>query len=627
MNNTIKNYLLLGCFSILSIGVKAQTQAERQKIISTYDLKASRALSERLSAEYTENREKAESMAVQQGWPLKLDKDGVIVRLEGVTDDGYPLYYTTYNEGSVLTSRANHLQPGGSLGLNLTGSGMTVGMWDGEYPLFNHVDLVGRNVSNDGVGTTETHPTHVLGTMIGGGVNNISARGVAYEAQGSTYSFGNDIPEMAAAAAEGLLLSNHSYGFRASSIPDYFFGGYTSKSRDVDAITFQNRNYQPVIAAGNDGNGDYDLLSGLGTAKNTIVVANILGVTNFRDPSDVVLAGSSSWGPTDDNRIKPDISSKGTSVLSAISNSPISYGFLSGTSMAAPGVTGVLLLLQQYYGQQNGGRYMWSSTVRALTAHTANEAGAFDGPDSKFGWGVINGRGGAETIQKNGSESVIEERVLLSSETYTKQVLALGTQPLIATLAWTDPPGTLNTGTVDDPTPVLVNDLDIRITKDETTFFPWKLSNTLTDAAVKGDNTVDNIEKIEIDQPVGLYTVTVSHKSRGLTNPKVGAEDTQEYSLIITGIDADTTLDSDNFDKSLFSIWPNPANSILNISIPNIEPNTVVNIFDIQGRQIIVNKPISETATTISLDGFSKGVYLVRVSNENATVTKKLIVN
>lgn len=193
--------------------------------------------------------------------------------------------------------------------------------------------------------------------------------------------------------------------------------------------------------------------------------------------------------------------------------------------MAAPNVTGSLLLLQQHYKNLNNGDFMRASTLKGLALHTADDAG-FSGPDAVFGWGLLNAKKAAETITQKGNQSKIEELTLTSGQTYTITVNSDGSSPLLASISWTDRPGIANT-TVNSTTPVLVNDLDIRVSKGETTYLPYELTSPTSSA--RRDNNVDPYERIDINNASGEYTITESHKG-SLTSGS------QNYSLIVTGI-------------------------------------------------------------------------------------------
>jgi subtilisin family serine protease len=65
---------------------------------------------------------------------------------------------------------------------------------------------------------------------------------------------------------------------------------------------------------------------------------------------------------------------QGVQVYSTTSISDVSYDSFNGTSMAAPAITGLIMLLQEYYKNLNG-VFMKAASVRGLICHTANEAG------------------------------------------------------------------------------------------------------------------------------------------------------------------------------------------------------------------------------------------------------------
>ncbi|HEY3366206.1 MAG TPA: S8 family serine peptidase [Symbiobacteriaceae bacterium] len=87
----------------------------------------------------------------------------------------------------------------------------------------------------------------------------------------------------------------------------------------------------PVIAAGNSGPAKYTIGSP-GAASGALTVAAM------SDPAQggFGLASFSSRGPTQDNRMKPEISAPGVSIMSCKANSGNQYISFSGTSMATP---------------------------------------------------------------------------------------------------------------------------------------------------------------------------------------------------------------------------------------------------------------------------------------------------
>lgn len=538
----------------------SQTKEDVAKITKNYDVeKIQQKITYFQKLEETE-KAKAIEVANKNGWPIFIKgENGLFQELMKLTPDGFPIYYATTNVAAARSTRANFLNTGGGLGLTLDGQGMVARVWDGGTVRRSHSGFGGRVTTVDDVsGTTYSdHGTHVTGTIIALPWNAGSAgvKGMATLATARTFYWDNDESEALSEVLGGMLISNHSYGVPitngTTSLPAWYIGAYTDAAQGWDEIAYLSPYYLAVMSAGNDGTNNnntnpiasgYDKLTGNKTSKNTLIVANANDAIINADGSlsSVSINTSSSQGPTDDRRIKPDITGNGTGLTSTISTSNTATASYTGTSMASPNVAGTLLLVQQHHKNVTNS-FMKSATLRALACHTADDAGNA-GPDAKFGWGLLNAKKAVETITGNGISSWISEETLTQGQTYTMTVKSNGgaSNPLIASITWTDLPGVANIGNqpVNDPTPVLVNDLDIRVTKDgTTTFYPWKLQSSPSALAVRtGDNNVDNIEIIKIDAPTaGDYVITITHKGTLVT----GA---QNYSLIVTGIVSNFSL-------------------------------------------------------------------------------------
>jgi len=198
--------------------------------------------------------------------------------------------------------------------------------------------------------------------------------GFAYGAKVFAYNWIDDTSEMAAAAASTsspIYTSNHSYGLNTKS---YFasggsvniFGLYDSNARNFDLIANNAPYYTIVFAAGNDRDKNYnpaknkkDLLSQAGVSKNVVTVAATRGTEDYSGITGSASVGGtnpfiapfSNYGPTNDFRIKPDIAAKGVNVTSVGIKGNQSIDTASGTSMAAPAVTGVFTMWQDYHNQ------------------------------------------------------------------------------------------------------------------------------------------------------------------------------------------------------------------------------------------------------------------------------------
>ena len=589
LNRTIRFFVTLFFCAFFATLTFAQTTTEPAILDRT---------AKALKIADNENYIKALSLAKQKGWALTFtDNEGNVGKLVGVDAFNLPKYFIAHNNAiAANTTRANQLWPGGSSGLNLSGSSNAVknklGVWDGGKILTTHVELVNRVTQKDNSAVLSDHGTHVTGTMIASGVNP-SAKGMAYGIQGIiAYDFSGDKPEIAT-EAPSLLISNHSYGIisgwnynssqsrwefhgRSTDNEDYKFGYYSNDAQLIDSIAYNAPYYLYVKSAGNsrnqngpavgqpffrynasnsmatagnrpDGissNDGYGIVSWEGNAKNILTVGAVNGISSiYSRPEDVGMSSFSAWGPTDDGRIKPDVVANGVGLLSSVSSSNTSYASLSGTSMSSPNASGSLLLLQELYARLKNGEFLRAATIKGLAIHTASEAGSAPGPDYKFGFGLLNVEKAASVISASvannnnaSSEHLMFENVFnATTTTFSTNVIASGKGQLRATISWTDPKGNVETVNVlNDPTPKLVNDLDVRITTNNGAkiFRPWVMipSSPSSDPS-PGDNVLDNAEVVDVDStiPGQSYTVTVSYKNtlqRG----------TQAYSLLVSGL-------------------------------------------------------------------------------------------
>ncbi|WP_136668477.1 S8 family serine peptidase [Flavobacterium sp. H122] len=523
--------LLFNCY------IFSQSNKDRKELIKQTNTNYLSVFSAKKKAEDILQKDNIKKFAAKNNLPLVISNDSIFSELVEIDKNNVPLYYSTFNHGAGITTRANELYTGGSLGLNIEGQNMIVGVWDAGSAYPQHELFEGRLTVKDNSSKTHYHSAHVAGTLIGSDkFQSGHARGMAFKANANSYDWNSDVYEIAQAASEGLLISNHSYGLNPSLLPLSYFGKYIEKSMYIDDILYNAPYFQYVCSAGNTRNNGintakngFDLLTDHAVSKNAIVVAATEEVLNYTGSNSVLMSDFSSWGPTDDGRIKPDISAKGVNTFSAM-NTQASYNYLSGTSMASPSVAGTLTLLQQYHNQVNG-KFMKASTLRGLTIHTADEAGPAPGPDYMFGWGLLNAKKAALLIKNNKISSEIQELKLSQGQTFTKQIKAIENEPLKVTVCWTDPKGLVSSTTIDDSTPSLVNDLDIKLVKNNsTTFEPWLLDpKNPNSPAKKGDNIVDNVEKIEILNPTGSYSLVITHKGTLVNN-------SQDFSLIISGV-------------------------------------------------------------------------------------------
>ncbi len=604
-----KNIFLLISFLLFSIFVNAQNSNDRENIKKQTNLQALQRIINKSSAVTKTVNAKAANQKV----PLtKTTKDGRLGVLFGFNEKGQPVYAYDDNVNAAISGRTDKIWQGGSTGLDLTGAGIEIAVWESGYARPTHQEFGGRASNGGDGGSVTSHGTHTGGTLIATGVDP-AARGMASGATIKNYTATGMVSETAAFAAAGGILANNS------NTPSGSSGDYNAVARDMDDVLYNAPFYLQCKSAGNDGN-NYGIIRSTQLSKNLLVVGNTIDVSNYTGPSSVSMWTTSSYGPTNDWRIKPDVVNNGRSVYSSDSSNDTDYGTKTGTSMSTPATAGTIALLQQHYKNLNG-VYMRAATAKALLIDTADEVGASDGPDFASGWGLINAERAAQVISNNGNTSIMDELTLNNGGTYTRTIISDGVTPLALTIAWNDPGGATGTGT----SPRLINDLDVRVTGNGDTHSPWVMVpnasfNNYTDPAQKGDNFRDNVEKIDAVLTAGTYTVTVTHKgtlSSGsqdfslIVNGVIISSDTQAPSdptnltasnTTINSTDLSWTASTDNVGVTAYEVFQGTTNigtsTTTNFNVTGLAPSTSFN-FSIKARDAAGN--LSGSSNTVNV--------------------------
>ncbi|HUV29514.1 MAG TPA: S8 family serine peptidase [Acidobacteriota bacterium] len=440
-------------------------------------------------------------------------------------------YPVEFNNSARLNTGADIVQ---EPPFSLTGSGIVVAEWDGGRADQSHPDLGTRRVhSMDNAGLA-THATHVAGTVMGTGEQSAGLyRGMAPGAELATQLWWSSSSEMsseyaAVISAYGASVSTNSWGYGVDPVSPSncasMLGNYFSVNTTIDNLV-RGAAGAPITICWSAGNQrshgsdycgsigwEYNTVTALPSAKNVITIG---AITSFSD----AMTSFSSWGPTDDGRIKPDVVGPGYNITSCRLTS--GYTTMSGTSMSCPAVAGVVALLQEQYNREIGGGALLSSTVRGILINTAIDLGN-TGPDYSYGNGKVNAVGAA-TKMGIGEPSWVQDE-MSTGETDVYDITVTGSAEVLkVTLVWDDPGG------IASSSQALKNDLDlILIDPFDSERQPWVLNPSSPSApATRGEDHLNNVETVEVVNPVaGLWKAAV----RGYNVPY----GPQSYSLIFT---------------------------------------------------------------------------------------------
>jgi hypothetical protein len=395
---------------------------------------------------------------------------------------------------------------------------------------------------------------------------------------------------------EGARISNNSWGSGS-------FGQYTVDSQLFDILTRDANQFFPglqemlhVFAAGNDGPIDQSV-SAPATAKNVISVgaaencdnSPVLDKSGISDEltdnlKDLAIFSSRGSGP--DGRIQVHVTAPGTHVYGAASDSPdfdgsgvsgrdpselqsgeaagadiyapafqSAYTWSSGTSHAAPLVTGGAVLLRQFYMDRHG-HVASPALVKAsfviegidMQGGLLNDpaGGIMDFiPNGEQGWG----RASIEPILAGNTfiQFYDQQQVLaFNGEEHLFQIdVSDGGRSLEIALVWTDPAGSTAV------TATLVNDLDLVINDGLNDYHGNIYMNGQSIPSTDRDS-VNNVETFRLDPPHMRFAFDVKVRAVSINEdgiPGSGADIEQDYALIILNGVERSGIGSLSFDK------------------------------------------------------------------------------
>lgn len=656
----MKKKIALLCWGFFAVSCVSSSGVTKKPTPQEQEAQQKQALKARITSAMAVQNRRIDSLIAAKDPRLKKDNNGNYIRPNWVSASGTPLYYSTDIRSSRKATQVETVGIGGNLGLNLNGEGIHIGIWDAGHIFAAHDEFTGGVDANDYQVPIEVidssaaniwhgHPTGVASIVIAKGIfenDNYDIKGIA-PALDKIYSYDweNDITEILEQLQTknnpDFILSNHSYGIPLKNddgelLEDTYIGNYSQWSSILDNITYVYPYYLHIAAGGNSGNVSYptqavtglDQLTGSTTAKNVLTVGSFSMDNNSENFSPT---GFSSAGPTNDFRIKPEVTAPGQQLGAAYwdKNNPTKKDVIvvaNGTSFAAPATAGGVALLQQLH-QRIFNSYMHGAMVKALLCHTADDIKIWNtqdisGPDVKTGYGAINIAAAAAIIEENERKpGTLLDFTLAEGETKTLYMTMLEAGELKATLSWYDPHAEENTATT-----TLVNDLDLRILQENTTFLPWKLpTDTQQAVAVKGDNAADNIEQISIREDLGgIYEIRISHKGT-LQNG------TQQASLVLTGpgIIIPSTTALENVSDDGFLVTSTSAGKAFTVAVLN---NTLkfksLRLLNMSGQEVsrITKSSFSRASMRFEVDFLPTGVYILGIEAEKKMVFKQILV-
>lgn len=420
----------------------------------------------------------------------------------------------------------------------------------GEFPNHRKVVVLKHYPPAGGVGSTDSHGSHVGGTIAGddsinGGTNlndGHAKRARLVQLSPIPQPTGNDFTEPLNIISNYLRNPELRPHTMSHSWWTLTMGQYTNAAATFDQFSWRNKDIQQIKSCGNQGQSSQYRITEPGNAKSIISAASLQNGT-----SSTVLSSYSSRGPAPDGRIKPDISVPGENIMSVQYRTTNSYTSMSGTSMAAPAINGNIGLLRNYLrkGYYPSGAanpadtfgYVSAALLKAMVLVSADpNIGSYVIPSEYVGWGRIN----LDSVLYFSTPTPDYRKLLLDDDTlglatgeYVEyQFLVTDSIPLRIAVVWTD------TAAAAGANPALINDLNCLLTGPDASFYKGNLysgGQSVRNPAGAHDALNPN-ELFRVNRPVpGTWTLRVAAQNVVTTR--------QPFAVVATGAFSTTRHD------------------------------------------------------------------------------------
>lgn len=348
----------------------------------------------------------------------------------------------------------------------LTGKGVIVGLADSGLDKGSLTDLpadlqsssgriprvvmlksfTDREVPDDPIG----HGTHMAGTIVGSGeASDGQFKGIAPGAslyfqalldQEGKISIPANLENLFTPAYQaGVRIHVDAWGEEGNK--------YSVRSAQADKFVYEHPDFLIIFGAGNKGPGR-STLTDEANSKNALTVGCSQIPRPVFSPEALFAdqaADSSSRGPTQDGRIKPELLAPGSALISLASRlidsnyaANPAYTRMGGSSMSASVSAGAAAILEEYLQKYAGVKEPSSALLKALLIQGARSPRS--GPSETGGFGILDLAGTILPLQEKTTRIAPIQNNLHEGDTLEYHfVVDDPAQPFKATLSWIDP--------------------------------------------------------------------------------------------------------------------------------------------------------------------------------------------